>query len=573
MIITHTLSDNDNDLSLTIESLMSIERIRDVQERGTWRDEGGETTDEEIGTGTGTDEGGSDLEVKERRTGWKGWKEDIDALEEEKQRRKQQETVEDQKERKRKGDEERKKDWSGYGGDETKGGSGPQSDAQPKKRKNKNKVQALDSLSTTDLGVTPKPLPLTTPLYGKIHGHYKQTERQREESEGSASSGPRVREVSAPVTKGPSYSSKAGRFAALGIEGGSGGLTDSDNESVGSATSSVGVGARKNRRSVEMNRSVLASGSAFPPIAGSRVSKNQGDRMGGIRGAKPPGPSIVIDESERGKIESMASWLADLVPTAKASEAYFRMHMLNPLMDSPGAGLETALKHLQVPEMTVVEAIQQVQVLVIESEENKEDCTLCVRAANGDVSVALDLLQSLKSARSWPGFQAVRAERTETPMSSPGIPSTGRMFPPEPHKVAKPRKKDQHPQNWKTVSKAPKPKAGSDHPLRDFIPAYSRGHTPQDLTPGSLYNPTPTSANDTLLYDLQSCHVNAAEQRMRREDAMRLAGQYFKNGMRGGGGGRGREVASFYAAEARRLEAEAMLWELRAARQIVERQR
>ncbi len=60
---------------------------------------------------------------------------------------------------------------------------------------------------------------------------------------------------------------------------------------------------------------------------------------------------------------------------------------------------------------------------------------------------------------------------------------------------------------------------------------------------------------------------------MRREDAMRLAGQYFKNGMRGGGGGRGREVASFYAAEARRLEAEAMLWELRAARQIVERQR
>jgi hypothetical protein len=222
----------------------------------------------------------------------------------------------------------------------------------------------------------------------------------------------------------------------------------------------------------------------------------------------------------------------------------------------------------------------------------RKDLEICVRAANGDVGTALDLRAVLQEVKSWEithktGWaesvgrppeeaeelsQASLAAAQCTPkVPCPPLP----VFPPSPQRPGfdTGRRKVEHPQNWRTVTKSKAKKRVVNHPLADFIPSYSRGATPHDATPGSLFSNDGEHRASESIYDLIACRRRAGEERRKREEAMRQAGKYFKANHKSNGLGAGKEVAAFYAAEARKYETTARIWELRAARELVKQQR
>ena len=126
--------------------------------------------------------------------------------------------------------------------------------------------------------------------------------------------------------------------------------------------------------------------------------------------------------------------------------------------------------------------------------------------------------------------------------------------------------KQVHPLNWRTVSHVRHHPSRSHHPLASSIPAYARGSTPHDPTPGSLYH-RPTSSAQVELY-----YSNANKERARRAEAMRAAATHFSGSAIPGGKAVNVSVAGHYASQAREAEARAKEWEMKAARSVISSQ-
>jgi hypothetical protein len=286
----------------------------------------------------------------------------------------------------------------------------------------------------------------------------------------------------------------------------------------------------------------------------------------------------------------------------KATSGLFLSYFHSQSYISAYAAMKAALESLMIPRAAVENAllmaaeimgVSQTDAIDSTSMDARKDLQVCVRASRGDVGVALDLCSLLQEVRGWQGESNHLAEtvasHSEGQQSLPNTSITPKpcvnsqtaltapsTFAPSPQKAKngeKARRKVEHPQNWRTVTKAKTKRRTVDHPLAEYIPSYSRGATPHDATPGSLFTDPSEKLAIQSIYDLNVCRRRAAEQRRRREEAMRQAGKYFKVTTKNNSAGSGYEVAAFYAAEARRYEQEARMWELRAAREIVKKQR
>lgn len=126
---------------------------------------------------------------------------------------------------------------------------------------------------------------------------------------------------------------------------------------------------------------------------------------------------------------------------------------------------------------------------------------------------------------------------------------------------SKSKERQIHPQNWRTISHARKDgKHSGSHSAS--IPAY--GREPPNSGHGSLLrkNSGP-SASQVEAYLSQ-----AAVERQKREDAIRLAGRHYRGNLAGGKAVNG-AVAGHYALQAREAAERARGWEMKAARMVV----
>lgn len=137
-------------------------------------------------------------------------------------------------------------------------------------------------------------------------------------------------------------------------------------------------------------------------------------------------------------------------------------------------------------------------------------------------------------------------------------PSPGML---KPHAVGGP-----HPTNWQTVrSKSrTKDRGGQGHPLAGSIPAYSRGATPHDGTPGSLYNHKSSINGGRAKTQMDEYLYQVQVERARREAAIRAAGRSFAGGRAVRGA-----VSGHYAREAREAAERIRNLEMRAAELVI----
>ncbi|OWT39869.1 hypothetical protein C362_02365 [Cryptococcus neoformans Bt1] len=123
-----------------------------------------------------------------------------------------------------------------------------------------------------------------------------------------------------------------------------------------------------------------------------------------------------------------------------------------------------------------------------------------------------------------------------------------------------------HPTNWQTVrpkSRA-KDRGGQGHPLAGSIPAYSRGATPHDGTPGSLYNHKSSFNGGRAKTQMDEYLYQVQVERARREAAIRAAGRSFAGGRAVRGA-----VSGHYAREAREAAERIRNLEMRAAELVI----
>jgi hypothetical protein len=297
---------------------------------------------------------------------------------------------------------------------------------------------------------------------------------------------------------------------------------------------------------------------------------------------------------------SLATYLEGLLHSLapRATTAHFLTYFRSKSYVSDYAAVRAALEALMIPRAAVSESLPMAAEILglsdgddvhMASLSARKDLEICLRAAKGDVGTAIDLTGVLDEVKSWETnndqhwAESVGRASVENELPAQGTFHTGpqaptaparqlRAFPPSPQKgdFGQVYRKPVHPQNWRTVAKPNAKKRLFDHPLAEFIPSYSRGTLPHDATPGSLFSEPVNDVGSQPDFDLISCRRRAAEERRKREDAMRQAGKYFKTS---GGPGPSKSVAAYYAAEARKFETSARMWELRAARELVKQQR
>ena len=281
---------------------------------------------------------------------------------------------------------------------------------------------------------------------------------------------------------------------------------------------------------------------------------------------------------EWGTLQSLATYLAELVSKQTADSSYFLTYFHSPEFPNGYAAVREALTKASSPLAGLraeIAMVREIRAGIEQSAQARtpiEDITLCVGAA-GDVSRSLDLLALLEEIKTWGGekldslgwaparndgsgvakSQSLRSRGQKDPLA--GREGSGQR-PVQPELlVPKRKKKEEHPQNWRVVRKEKAKKPRSTHRLAEFIPGYAK----------SSFGP------DAVLFDMDECRRRAVEERVKREAAVRQAGRHFRSG--GMGGSRGKQVAAFYAGEARRYEAAARSWELRAAEELVKNQR
>jgi len=123
----------------------------------------------------------------------------------------------------------------------------------------------------------------------------------------------------------------------------------------------------------------------------------------------------------------------------------------------------------------------------------------------------------------------------------------------------------QHVQNWRTVAHVRRPRSSlTSHPNAPSIPSYARGALP---------NESYSSSSSTLISTAPSfddCIARAGLERIKREEAVRNAGRYFRSTI--GGKKHGALVAGHYASQAREAQEKARQWELKAARMVLQQQ-
>jgi hypothetical protein len=392
-------------------------------------------------------------------------------------------------------------------------------------------------------------LPLNTQMYSRISQPSGSTPAVSDtESLDDVPGTPKVRKVK-PITNTGRYAS----LASLPRETYNG--FSSGDESAGSTRSRRSVGKPSKAIPLrDFEQRLQGQGSSLPP------RRRQGD-------------------SSWGTLESLATYLAELVVQPSADTSFFLTYFHSPNHTSGYAAVREALVKAGTPltglraELSMVREIRAGIEQSIHTQTSDEDIGVCVGAA-GDVSRALDLLALLEEIKSWGGGSleslgwlgaardtpatsrpkvAEKAQRLENPVDVQTS-SSRRLFPPDP-KMPKRKKKDEHPQNWRVVRKEKEKKPRSSHRLAEFIPGYAK----------SSFGP------DAVLFDMDEGRRRASEERLKREAAVRQAGRHFRSG--GNGGSRGKQVAAFYAGEARRYEAAARSWELRAAEELVNHQR
>ncbi|WVO12666.1 hypothetical protein L204_100271 [Cryptococcus depauperatus] len=130
------------------------------------------------------------------------------------------------------------------------------------------------------------------------------------------------------------------------------------------------------------------------------------------------------------------------------------------------------------------------------------------------------------------------------------------------------RTNDSHLTNWKTVKKRVTKHAKSQHPLADNIPAYKRGITPHDKTPGSLYGDGNTTSNEQgrmrAKLSVEDYFRQVQIERVRKEAAIRAAGRSFA-----GNRAIKRAIAGHYAREAREAGERIRALEIKAAELVI----
>ncbi|KAJ9122447.1 hypothetical protein QFC22_001872 [Naganishia vaughanmartiniae] len=514
-----------------IEALLSVEIIRDAQERGTWSD------DEEM-------EGlGPSLEVRQEK------KQDTDTSADEAKPAVKRQTSP-------------LKQDTDTSADEAK-------PTVPVK-------QSVKRQKSPPLGPKPNdsPLSLAVPLYGKVKA-------APAPSANHVALGNTCRISNLAVTprrlevkrKGPI--NLANRFAsALHVEETS--YVSSGDESAGSAKSTSSVSRRKR---TQLDASPLPAKSV-PRVSASLQQTTVSAPTSTSKRESPVAISF--------RLTSLATHLSSLCRNEKATVAHFLKYLQSPSYISGFAAMRAALESIAVPRSQVIREIDMFKEISESSDEfsflDPKDLELCVRSTAGDVAAALDLVSVLKEAMlstsddlAWASHIheqsgqkpdiTLPTTQTSNFAHTLGPPS---VLPPSPtfpvtQKSKRSKRTVEHPQNWRTIDKSLKlKKAGALHPLADFIPAYAKGATPQDSRPGALY----TDNEDILNYTMDECRRKALAERQKRQDAIRQAGKYFRANVKGNG----TQVAAFYASQARAAAEQARLWDLRAARELVEKQ-
>lgn len=420
------------------------------------------------------------------------------------------------------------------------------------------------------------PLSLTVPLYGKVKTAPAPSSDMVSRID-TASPRDRVLTPRPLGAKRQTPTNLANRFAsALHVEEAA--YLSSGEESAGSAKSTSSVSRRK-RTQVDASPLPTRLAPRLPAPLQQTITPGSTGNL-----AKQESPVAISF-----RLTSLATHLASLCRNEKATVAHFLKYLQSPSYISGFAAMRAALESVAVPRSQVFREIDMLKEISDSSDEfsflDPKDLELCVRATDGDIAAALDVANTLKDAMlstsddlAWAShIDEQSGQKTEIPLSSAQVASAASIlapplaFPPSPtypitQKPKRSKRTVEHPQNWRTIDKSLKPKkVGNQHPLADFIPAYAKGATPQDNRPGALY----TDNEDILNYTMDECRRKALVERQRRQDAIRQAGKYFRANIKGNGN----QVAAFYASEARRAAEQARLWDLRAARELVEKQR
>ena len=329
----------------------------------------------------------------------------------------------------------------------------------------------------------------------------------------------------------------------------------------------------------------FSSGDESTGSNGRRSRKQQSSRVlplrdfeQGASGFSAPPRRHFPDGNTWNKIQSLATYLAELVEQPSADASFFLTYVHSPSYPGGYTAIKEALKYVAGSTKDLKAELKMVRDIRDGIEESAtvhtpvDDIEICVGAAR-DVSRALDLLALLEEVKTWgsgslDGLGWVQSSQETNSVRSTEVGSLEksrdaeskvlaagqRSFPPE-LRAPRRKKKDEHPQNWRVVKKEKERKPKSANRLAEFIPSYSRT----------------TFGAEPDLFDLDECRRRALEERSKREAAVRHAGRHFRSGMNSGI--HGKQVASFYASEARRYEASARSWELRAAEEIVKQQR
>lgn len=362
------------------------------------------------------------------------------------------------------------------------------------------------------------------------------------------------------------------------------GNTSSGDESAGSAKSAGSSMSRRKRVQTDSNPIPAQVVSRPAPVVPQPTT--------------PQPPIVASKQSQQSpvaasmRLQSLAAHLAQVCGNEKASSTHFLKYLRSSSYISTFAAIKAALEAIAVPRSQVLREISMFKDISDSSEDlsfmESKDLELCVRATSGDVSSALDLAGAIKVAMLSTADQLAWSSHIDDntgmqtsvePQVPPSQASNGTFviaartaFPPSPVTPTTKKKSKssergvEHPQNWRTVDKSLKPKKkGSQHPLADFIPAYAKGATPQDSRPGALY----TDNEDILNYTQAECRREAEKERQRRQEAIRQAGKYFGSHAKGNG----KQVAAYYATQAREAAESAKRWELRAAQELVNKQR
>lgn len=360
-------------------------------------------------------------------------------------------------------------------------------------------------------------------------------------------------------------------------------------------------------------------------------------RQGSARnsGSSTPNPSSAPPPDVWTAFSSLASFLGDQV--RRGDSAYFLSYLHSPDWYTAYDAVIAALNALATS--STAKPTPEAQFILEslfgvgrddEERDTQNELWAAIRAADGDVGVAIDLVELLRELKLWPDYEAAR-EREADPFATlsaldsalaaipsrpqtpePGqttrVQNTNRLTRPKaPEPMVKPpppgsvipagaarqfadsaprsslapnagKKKAPAPKlplketNWKTVAAGRKKTPAATHPLAASIPAYARGMLPGNNTPGALKAAQLAEARAADgRPSLEECNRRSEVEWQRRADAIRSGAHHYRLA----GGGRKDLAAmakSHYAAQAREATEAARSWQLKGARIHLENQ-